>query len=94
MAYRLSHPTRQTIGAIIAIALACAPMINILSIITTTGADALSGDYVVHVESMARILSAGYSWVNIFRDSYYHGHLMLFPTVFRIVLAKTVYWKL
>lgn|GEM_PF-3672167 len=93
MAYRLSHPTRQTIGAIIAIALACAPMINILSIITTTGADALSGDYVVHVESMARILSAGYSWVNIFRDSYYHGHLMLFPTVFRIVLAKTVYWN-
>lgn len=79
--------------ALAAYVLAALPIIRILTIICTTGADVLSSDLIYHVAALSRILSPGYPLQNILRDSFYNGHLMFFPMLLRIALAKLVYWN-
>ncbi|HEY3289466.1 MAG TPA: hypothetical protein VGK87_05000 [Anaerolineae bacterium] len=76
-----------------AVVLATLPIIHILSIVCTTGADVLSSDLIYHVAALSRIFSPSYPLQNILRDSYYNGHLMFFPMLLRIVLAKLAYWN-
>ncbi len=84
---------RRAAGAVIASVLTALPIIRILSIICTTGADILSADLIYHVQALTRILSPSYNALNILRDSFYNGHLMFFPMLLRIMLAKLVYWN-
>jgi hypothetical protein len=84
---------RRHAATLLALIATCLPILNILHIITTTGVDVLSSDYVFHVQAMTRILSPGYAWTNLLSDAFYNGHLMFFPLLLRIVLARFFYWN-
>ncbi len=76
-----------------ALVAASLPIINILNIICSTGADTLSDDYLVHLRNIAPILNGSFSPGNFLHDSFYRGHLMVFPTLLRIILARLTYWN-
>ncbi|MCL4506042.1 MAG: hypothetical protein M1434_01595 [Chloroflexi bacterium] len=88
MPITLSANKRRAAATLMALVAASLPIVNILNIICSTGADNLSGDLIYHVQALSRILSLGYAWQNILRDSFYNGRLMFFPTLLRIA-----YWN-
>jgi hypothetical protein len=69
------------------------PIFNIISIISTTGANNPSNDYLRFVQLIGRILDGTYNWQNYFRDTFYNGHCLALLVLVWLAIAKLADWN-
>ncbi|MBI4534498.1 MAG: hypothetical protein HY711_11190 [Candidatus Melainabacteria bacterium] len=69
------------------------PVINIVTIIATTGADCLSNDYLAYVGLIDQIFNGSYSWLNYFQDTFYRTHSVAIPVLVHLADAWLFHWN-
>src|SRR5262249_44544701 len=74
--------------------LAIAPLGNIVAIITTTGADNLSNDYLAYTWMVRDVLAGTYNWSHYFRDTFYRTHSVALPVFIHIGAARFFHWSI
>ncbi|HEY9871569.1 MAG TPA: hypothetical protein V6D08_20600 [Candidatus Obscuribacterales bacterium] len=79
--------------ALLAAALALAPLVNIVTIIATTGADNLSNDYLAYTGMVGKVLSGTYDWSGYLRDTFYRTHSVALPVFLHILDARFFHWS-
>ena len=75
--------------------LAVLPALNILWIISSTGANTPSNDYLRMIHVVDQILSGGYDWSHYFRDTlqnYVHSYAFLF--LVRLGIIRLTHWDI
>lgn len=73
----------------ICLLLALIPIINMVSILATTGVDTISNDYLMFIQQADRFLNGQNEWYQYFRDTLYtgvHSYAVLFPL--RLLLLR------
>lgn len=66
--------------------LACIPVIRVLHVLFSVGANCASNDYIVWIGTVDSILSGRFNWLNLPAATYHHSHFLLVP--FLIELAQ------
>ncbi|HMV49383.1 MAG TPA: hypothetical protein PKD31_16615, partial [Blastocatellia bacterium] len=96
-----SKPTAGTgnrilkiLGIALAASLTLLPILNILWIVVSTGANVVSNDYYFYVGMIDLILAGKYDWHHFFRDTFIAGaHCMALPMLVRLVIVKLTDWN-
>jgi hypothetical protein len=70
------------------------PIANIISVVTTTGADNLSNDYLQYVGLVDKVLNGGYNWLNYIPDTFYRTHSVALPVLLHIANAQFFHWNI
>lgn len=86
----LSH---RAILVILILLLTLAPILRVVAIVLTTGANNLSNDYLRFAYLVGRILDGGYNWQNYFRDTFWNGHSLALPVLIYLAVAKFAHWN-
>jgi hypothetical protein len=69
------------------------PIFNIISIISSTGANNPSNDYLRFAQLIGRILDGTYNWQNYFRDTFYNGHCLALLVLVWLAVVKLADWN-
>jgi hypothetical protein len=69
------------------------PILRVVAIVLTTGANNLSNDYLRFAHLISRILDGGYNWQNYFRDTFWNGHSLALPVLVYLAVAKFARWN-
>lgn len=87
------HLTVGRLVALLAAVLTLAPLVIIVTIIATTGADNLSNDYLAYTGMVGKVLSGTYDWSGYFRDTFYRTHSVALPLFLHILDARFFHWS-
>lgn len=74
--------------------LTCIPVVNMISIVGSTGANNLSNDYISYVGLIGKILDGTYNWQNYLIDTRFGPHSYAFFFLIRIALARFAHWNI
>ncbi|MGB5967766.1 MAG: hypothetical protein WBG70_05485 [Spirulinaceae cyanobacterium] len=86
--FRIKPPRlKNEIITAIAILATLIPILNIVVIIATTGANNFSNDYIQSLGIIDQFLSGTYDWNNYFQDTFFNGHIVFFPALIRLAIA-------
>lgn len=71
-----------------------APAATVALVISTTGADNLSNDYLQYASLIDRILSGHYQWASFITDTFYRTHSVAIPVALHALNAKFFSWNI
>ncbi len=73
----------------LSVALAIVPIVNMVRLLTTTGANNLGNDYLAFIGVIDKVLSGNYNWLDYFRDTFFAGaHSMAIPAGIILLTAR------
>ncbi len=85
----------RALGFCLIIAFTLLPILNIIRIVVSTGANAISNDYVAYVQIVDQVLSGTYDWRHFFSDTFIAGaHCMALPMLVRLAVVKFASWDI
>jgi hypothetical protein len=90
---RLLWALRLTAG-LAAIGLALLPILWIVQILATTGADNPSSDDGFFVVFVGRVLKGGYNWRNLLRDTFQNTHVSAIPALIDLMMAYASHFSI
>ena len=76
------------------IVLALLPIINILRIAITTGANNPSNDLIFYLPLIDQVLRGTYNWQNYLTDTFIRSHSLAFPVLIRLAIVRLTHWNI
>lgn len=76
-----------------AMALTLWPLLNVITVIATTGANSLSNDYTSWVWAIDQMFDGTYPWLNFFRHTLWAGHSFVLPLLTHLSVARLTEWN-
>lgn len=83
----------KIILAILVFTLTLIPILRVIVVVLTTGANNLSNDYLRFAYLISRILDGGYNWRNYLHDTFWNGHSLALPVLVYLAVAKFAHWN-
>ncbi|MGI8824313.1 MAG: hypothetical protein ACR2JC_01470 [Chloroflexota bacterium] len=90
--WRTSAPRLLVTLCVVVITLV--PVLNIVSIVSSTGANNPSNDYLAELPYFDQMLSGTYQWQNFFHDSFIRSHSLAIPFLLRLAVMLTTHWNM
>lgn len=81
--------------AVVSLLLALLPILHMFYLVSTTGADNPSDDYILYSSLVSRILGGHYNWTHYFADTFIGGtHSLAFLFLVRLLIIKATHWNM